>query len=88
MPQDHSKWSNNFVYSNNFDIFNAERDAYCQNTAPAARDPKKVSPTFQVPVGHRDADSRRQRERRRGQLHLGQLAERHDVALGARNAAR
>ncbi len=51
MPQDHSKWSNNFVYSNNFDLFNAERDAYCQNTPPTARDPKKVCPTFQVPVG-------------------------------------
>jgi hypothetical protein len=51
MPQDSSKWSNNFFYSNNFDIFNAERDAYCQNTPPAQRDPKKVCPTFQVPVG-------------------------------------
>jgi hypothetical protein len=51
MPQDHSKWTNNLFYSNNYDLFNAERDAYCQNTAPAARDPKKVCPTFQAPIG-------------------------------------
>jgi len=51
MPQDHSKWTNNLFYSNNFDVYNAERDAYCQNTPPTARDPKKVCPTFQAPLG-------------------------------------
>ena len=51
MPQDNSKWSRNLIYSNNNDLFNDERDAYCQQTPWEERDPEKVCPTFQVPVG-------------------------------------
>jgi hypothetical protein len=51
MPQDNSKWSHNLIYSNNNDLFNDERDAYCQQTPWEERDPQKVCPTFQVPVG-------------------------------------
>jgi hypothetical protein len=51
MPQDNSKWSNNLIYSNNNDLFNDERDAYCQQVPWEQRDPEKVCPTFQVPVG-------------------------------------
>jgi hypothetical protein len=50
MPQDCSKWENNEVYSNNLDLYSAERDAYCQQPA-AQRDPRVTCPTFQVPVG-------------------------------------
>ena len=51
MPQDCSKWVSNQIYSNNADLFNDKRDAYCKNTPPEQRDPRKVCPTFQVPVG-------------------------------------
>ena len=51
MPQDNSKWSQNLIYSNNNDLFNDERDAYCQQVEWRWRDPEKVCPTFQVPVG-------------------------------------
>ena len=51
MPQDNSKWSQNLIYSNNNDLFNDERDAYCQQVPWEERDPQKVCPTFQVPVG-------------------------------------
>ena len=51
MPQDCSKWVNNQIYSNNADLFNDKRDAYCKNTPTEQRDPRKVCPTFQVPVG-------------------------------------
>jgi hypothetical protein len=51
MPQDNSKWSQNLIYSNNNDLFNDERDAYCQQVPWEDRDPEKVCPTFQVPVG-------------------------------------
>ena len=51
MPQDCSKWVSNQVYSNNADLFNDKRDAYCKNTPNETRDPRKVCPTFQVPVG-------------------------------------
>jgi hypothetical protein len=51
MPQDNSKWSHNLIYSNNNDLFNDERDAYCQQVPWEQRDPQKVCPTFQVPVG-------------------------------------
>jgi hypothetical protein len=51
MPQDCVKWEDNLVHSNNADLFNAERDAYCRETPSAERDPEKVCPTFQVPVG-------------------------------------
>ena len=51
MPQDCSKWESNQIYSNNADLFNDKRDAYCKNTPIEKRDPRKVCPTFQVPVG-------------------------------------
>ena len=51
MPQDNSKWSHNLIYSNNNNLFNDERDAYCRDTPWEQRDPQKVCPTFQVPVG-------------------------------------
>jgi hypothetical protein len=51
MPQDNSKWSHNLIYSNNNNIFTDDRDAYCQQTPWEERDPRKVCPTFQVPVG-------------------------------------
>jgi len=51
MPQDNSKWSRNQIYSNNVNLFDDERDAYCRDTPWEERDPEKVCPTFQVPVG-------------------------------------
>jgi hypothetical protein len=51
MPQDNSKWSHNLIYSNNVNLFDDERDAYCRDTPWEERDPEKVCPTFQVPVG-------------------------------------
>ena len=51
MPQDCSKWESNRIYSNNNDLFNARRDEYCKDTPNEQRDPRKVCPTFQVPVG-------------------------------------
>ena len=51
MPQDNSKWTHNRIYSNNNNLFTDDRDAYCQNTTFAQRDPQTVCPTFQVPVG-------------------------------------
>lgn len=50
MPQDCAKWENNRIYSNNKDLFNAEQDEYCKKP-PLERDPRRVCPTFQVPVG-------------------------------------
>ena len=51
MPQDCSKWERNRIYSNNADLFNDRRDAYCKNTPIEQRDPRRVCPTFQVAVG-------------------------------------
>jgi hypothetical protein len=51
MPQDCAKWEDNWIYSNNEDYFNDERDAYCRDTPIDERDPTIVCPTFQVPVG-------------------------------------
>ena len=76
MPQDCAKWEHNQIYSNNEDLFNAERDAYCKNTPIRERDPKIVCPTFQVPVGTGHRHLRRQRRHRPRQLHLRQLARR------------
>ena len=50
MPQDNSKWAHNLIYSNNNNLFTDDRDAYCQDTPWARRDPRRC-PTFQVPVG-------------------------------------
>ena len=51
MPQDCAKFENNEIYTNNNNLFSDDRDRYCQETAYADRDPNKVCPTFQVPVG-------------------------------------
>src|SRR5215210_1538252 len=51
MPQDCAKWANNRIYSNNNNLFSDDRDRYCQETPYRERDPDKVCPTFQVPVG-------------------------------------
>jgi hypothetical protein len=51
MPQDCMKWERNQIYSNNADLFNDQRDAYCKSTPIEKRDPHVVCPTFQVPVG-------------------------------------
>ena len=50
MPQDCAKWEHNQIYSNNLDLFNNERDAYCKQPIED-RDPKVTCPTFPVPVG-------------------------------------
>lgn len=50
MPQDCAKFQDNRIHSNNADLFNDERDAYCRKPY-VERDPKVVCPTFQVPVG-------------------------------------
>jgi hypothetical protein len=53
MPQDCAKWERNEIYSNNFNVFDDERDEYCRvkNRPIQERDPKIVCPTFQAPVG-------------------------------------
>lgn len=50
MPEDCAKWENNEVYSNNLDIYNAERDEYCKQPYEK-RDPKIVCSTFGIPNG-------------------------------------
>ena len=51
MPQDCSKWEDNDIYSNNFDVFDDEREAYCNSTPFEDRPKDYVCPWFQVPVG-------------------------------------
>ena len=53
MPQDCSKWEDNEIYSNNFDVYSEERDRYCfeENRPIEKRDPKVVCPAFGAPVG-------------------------------------
>ena len=51
MPQHCAKWENNQIYSNNADLFNAQRQQYCKDTPYPQRDLSKTCPTFQVPVG-------------------------------------
>ena len=51
MPQDCSKWENNAIYSNNFDVFDDEREAFCNSTPFEDRPKDYVCPWFQVPVG-------------------------------------
>jgi hypothetical protein len=53
MPQDCSKWEDNEIYSNNFDVYGEERDRYCfeKNRPIEKRDPKVVCPAFGAPVG-------------------------------------
>jgi hypothetical protein len=51
MPQDSAQFSQNLFYSNNNNLFTDDRDAYCRDTPPQERDPKKVCPSFPLPVG-------------------------------------
>jgi hypothetical protein len=53
MPQDCAKFERNEIYSNNNNVFDDERDAYCKtaNRPVQERDPTIVCPTFQAPVG-------------------------------------
>ena len=51
MPQHCAKWENNRIYSNNFNPFTDDRDAYCKEVPYERRDLSKPCPTFQVPVG-------------------------------------
>ncbi len=53
MPQDCSKWEDNEIYSNNYDLYNEQRDQYCyeKNRPIEKRNPKIVCPAFNVPVG-------------------------------------
>ncbi|HZB23528.1 MAG TPA: right-handed parallel beta-helix repeat-containing protein [Gaiellaceae bacterium] len=50
MPQECSKFERNRIYSNNANLFSAQRDAYCKRPV-LERDPKVVCPTTLVPVG-------------------------------------
>jgi hypothetical protein len=50
MPEDACKWSQNLIYSNNLDIFDAAHDAYCMQPAED-RDLTIVCPSFGVPIG-------------------------------------
>ena len=84
MPQDNSKWSHNLIYSNNNNLFDDERDAYCQRHAVGGARPAEGVPDVPGAGRHRAPDRGRQRQHRRGELHLRQLAPRHDAALGAR----
>ena len=50
MPQDCTKIERNRIYSNNLDVYTAQRDTYCR--APVlARDPRIVCPTVLPPMG-------------------------------------
>jgi hypothetical protein len=51
MPQDAARFEQNLFYSNNNNLYTEERDAYCRDTPPQERDPKKVCPSFPLPVG-------------------------------------
>ncbi|UGS34051.1 right-handed parallel beta-helix repeat-containing protein [Capillimicrobium parvum] len=53
MPQDCAKFERNEIYSNNNNVFDDQRDAYCRtaNRPVQERDPTVVCPTFQAPVG-------------------------------------
>jgi hypothetical protein len=50
MPQDCAKFEDNAIYSNNLDLYSAERDEYCKKPEQQ-RDPEKVCPHFGVPIG-------------------------------------
>ena len=53
MPQDCAKWERNRIHSNNFDLYSAARDRYCdrERRPIAERDPRRVCPALLVPVG-------------------------------------
>jgi hypothetical protein len=50
MPQDCAKWENNYIYSNNLDLFSKQHQTYCAQPIEK-RDPKVVCSTFQNPTG-------------------------------------
>ncbi|MDQ1698710.1 MAG: hypothetical protein QOG34_573 [Frankiaceae bacterium] len=51
MPQECFRWENNEIYSNNNNVFAADRQAYCKDTPFAKRKPSIVCPQFQTAVG-------------------------------------
>ena len=53
MPQDDSKWTHNLIYSNNNNLFNDERDAYCQAARRRTRDPTEGVPDVPGAGRHR-----------------------------------
>jgi len=51
MPQDCSKWEDNEVYSNNFNPFQDDNEAYCNSTPFEKRKKEVVCPQFLAVVG-------------------------------------
>ena len=51
MPQDCSKWENNEIYSNNFNPFEDDNEAYCNSTPFEKRRKDVVCPQFLAVVG-------------------------------------
>jgi hypothetical protein len=51
MPQECFRWENNQIYSNNNNVFDQERQAYCARTPFAQRKIDLVCPQFQTAVG-------------------------------------
>ncbi|MGI8557628.1 MAG: hypothetical protein ACR2ND_04875 [Solirubrobacteraceae bacterium] len=51
MPQECFDWERNQIYSNNNNVFAADRQAYCAATPFANRPREIVCPQFQAPVG-------------------------------------
>lgn len=51
LPQDCSSFTGNRIYSNNFDLYDEERDELCGNV-PSTKQPRRsVCPTFAAPLG-------------------------------------
>ncbi len=51
MPQECFQWEHNQIYSNNNNVFTAERQQYCIDTPFVDRKKEIVCPQFQTPVG-------------------------------------
>ncbi len=51
MPQDCSKWTDNEFSGNNQNFFEDSNEQYCNSTPFEKRDPMRVCPQFQSPVG-------------------------------------
>ena len=51
MPEECFRWENNQIYSNNNNVFTAERQDYCKNTPFEKRKVTIVCPQFQTAVG-------------------------------------
>ena len=51
MPQECFNWQHNQIYSNNYNVFSAARQAYCARTPFVKRPKEIVCPQFQTPVG-------------------------------------